>query len=61
MEDKRYSYPMTYWCYLKEPGKEFSACPPVPCRKEACERYRAEYPYCIQMERRNWRGFMVPD
>lgn len=34
--------------------------PPLPCKKEACERYRAEYPYCIQMERREKHGFVIP-
>jgi len=61
MEDKRYSNPITCWCYAKEPGKELTGGPPVPCKKEACERYRAKYPYCIQMERRERHGFVIPE
>ena len=61
MDDKRYSNPISYWCYAKEPGKELTAAPPVSCRKEACDRYRAEYPYCHHMERRERHGFRIPD
>ncbi|MDD1680485.1 MAG: hypothetical protein LUQ35_02615 [Methanoregula sp.] len=60
MEDKRYPNPVTYWCYEKEPGKEHTCQPPVSCKKEACERYRPEYPYCLHMERRDRRGFAIP-
>lgn len=60
MEDKRYTNLITYWCYAREPGKELTAIAPVSCKKEACERYRAEYPYCIKMERRDRRGFVIP-
>jgi hypothetical protein len=59
MEDKRYSNPVTYWCYKKEPGNESASGRPLPCKKDACEWYRAEYPYCIHMERRDRRGFVI--
>jgi hypothetical protein len=34
---------------------------PVPCVKEACDRYRAESPFCSLMERVDWRGFVIPE
>jgi hypothetical protein len=60
MDDKRYPNPITYWCYAKEPGKKFTSGGPLPCEKEACEQYRAEYPYCVNMERREKHGFVIP-
>ncbi|PKL64217.1 MAG: hypothetical protein CVV32_09745 [Methanomicrobiales archaeon HGW-Methanomicrobiales-3] len=60
MDDKKYSNPISLWCYAKEPGKKQTAAAPVPCRKEACERYREQYPYCIHMEQRDRRGFRIP-
>ena len=51
---------LTYWCYARGPEIEPGAFPeslvPVPCRKEACERYRPEYPYCLMMERWGRKG-----
>lgn len=61
MNDKHYVNPISLWCYAKEPGNEQTATAPVPCRKEACEWYRADYPYCMHMERRDRRGFRIPD
>jgi len=61
MDDKRNSDPVTYWCYAKEQGNEMPGGAPVPCRKEACDQYRAESPFCLQMERVDWRGFVIPE
>jgi hypothetical protein len=61
MDDKRDSNTVTYWCYAKEQGKEMPGGAPVPCRKEACDRYRAESPFCTWMERVDWRGFVIPE
>ncbi|NTU82493.1 MAG: hypothetical protein HGA45_24505 [Chloroflexales bacterium] len=32
----------------------------ICCLATSQERYRAEYPYCIQMERREKHGFVIP-
>jgi hypothetical protein len=37
-------------CYARKPGDELKALAPVPCKKEACERYRDKYPHCVMME-----------
>jgi hypothetical protein len=58
--DNRYPVEKTtFLCYAKKPGDELKCIPPCPCRKEACEEYRAEYPYCIQMERRGRNGRLI--
>jgi hypothetical protein len=54
MQDKRPSSTETRWCSDGNKigdlhmGKSLAL---VPCKKEACERYREDYPYCIQMVR----------
>jgi len=60
--DRRYpKQVITCWCYATDPEEKLTVGTPVPCKKEACGRYRAAYPYCIQMERRDQRGFVVPE
>ena len=51
MDDKRYLNEISLWCFAKDPGQERICLPPFPCKKEACERYTTEYPYCVQMSR----------
>jgi hypothetical protein len=51
MDDQHGKNEISLWCFAKEPGKDLLFLPPFPCRKEACERYRAEYPHCVMMSR----------
>jgi hypothetical protein len=61
MDDKRNADAVMYWCYAKEQGNEMPGGAPVPCVKEACDRHRDESPFCTQMERVDWRGFVIPE
>jgi hypothetical protein len=49
---------ITVWCFAKEDYREGSLAP-VPCRKEACERYRPRYPHCVMMEMRGEKGEFI--
>jgi hypothetical protein len=39
------------WCFAEDPANEYIQLKPSPCRKEACPRYRAEFPHCVMMSR----------
>ena len=39
------------WCFAEDPGNEYIQLKPFPCKKEACPRYRAEFPHCVMMSR----------
>ena len=41
MEDKRYSYPISFWCYAKEPGNERFGLAPEALRfsRDALRQY----------------------
>jgi hypothetical protein len=51
MDDKRNLDEITLRCFAKDPGEQLVSLPTFPCKKEACERYTMEYPYCVQMSR----------
>lgn len=50
---------ITYWCYAKDAGYDQGSLAPVPCRKEACERYRDTYPFCVMMGIQDETGEVV--
>ena len=45
------SFDPALWCFVEDPGNEYVQLPPFPCKKEACPRYRAEFPYCVMISR----------
>jgi hypothetical protein len=45
------SFEPDLWCFAEDPGNEYVQLPSFPCRKEACPRYRAEFPHCVMMSR----------
>jgi hypothetical protein len=60
MDDKQTANTISLWCFEKDPGKVPVYLPPLPCKQEACERYRAEYPHCVMMSRTGRRGREYP-
>jgi hypothetical protein len=46
------SFDTELWCFAEDPGNEYIRLPPFPCKREACPRYRAEFPHCVKMSRR---------
>jgi hypothetical protein len=44
MDDKRYPEEISLWCFATDTGDKLVCLPPFPCKKEAFERYRTEYP-----------------
>jgi hypothetical protein len=45
------SFDTALWCFAEDPGNEYIRLPPLPCKKEACPRYRTEFPHCVMMSR----------
>jgi hypothetical protein len=60
MDDTRSLDGISLWCFAKDPGEKMVRLPAFPCRKEACERYREEYPHCVMMSRPERRGREYP-
>jgi len=60
MDDKRNPKEIFLWCFAKDPGENLASLPAFPCKKEACERYRTEYPHCVMMSRIERRGREYP-
>lgn len=60
MDNKQYPDTISLWCFEKDPGKELVCLPPLPCKKEACERYRADHPHCVMMSRIGRQGREYP-
>jgi hypothetical protein len=60
MDDKQYLDKISLWCFEKDAGNELVCLPPFPCKREVCERYRTDYPYCIMMSRIERRGREYP-
>jgi len=50
----RKSFDPGLWGFAEDPGNEYIQLPPFPSKKEACPRYRAEFPHCVMMSR-NYR------
>ncbi len=46
-----YTFEVSAWCFAEDTGEDRICLPPFPCRKEACPRYRKEFPGCVMMSR----------
>jgi hypothetical protein len=49
--DNKDTFDAGLWCFAEDPGNEYVCLPPFPCKKDACDRYRKEFPYCVMMSR----------